>query len=85
LYTDILKLSTSIAVSIFRSFNIRVPEYAKTKHGYTLKDFRYTWPNGENKITAGQAGLACVNANRIGDRQQEPVGNREGVMPVASK
>jgi hypothetical protein len=43
--------------------------------------------------TAGQVGLACINANRISDRQQEPVGilsgiaqaNREGVLPVASK
>ena len=30
-------------------------------------------------------GLACINANCISDRQQEPVGNREGVLPVASK
>jgi hypothetical protein len=35
--------------------------------------------------TAGQVGLACINANCISDRQQEPVGNREGVLPVASK
>ena len=35
--------------------------------------------------TAVQVGLACINANCISDRQQEPVGNREGVLPVASK
>jgi len=33
--------------------------------------------------TAGQAGLACVNANRIGGRQQEPEGTREEVLPLA--
>ena len=50
-----------------------------------MKDYRYTLPNGKNNITAGQAGLACINANRISDRQQEPAGNREGALPVASK
>ncbi len=34
-------------------------------------------------LTAGQAGLACVNANRIGGRQQEPEGTREEVLTLA--
>ena len=37
----------------------------------------------KNILTAGQAGMACLNANRNSGRQQEPGGNREGVLPVA--
>ena len=36
-----------------------------------------------NILTVGQTGMACA-ANRSSGRQQEPVGNREGVLPVAS-
>ena len=47
--------------------------------------------NKRDMQTAGQAGLACVNANRIGGRQQNPVrarvskpgGTREEVLPLA--
>ena len=35
-----------------------------------------------NILTVGQTGMAC-GANRISDRQQEPAGNREGVLPMA--
>ena len=37
----------------------------------------------KNILTVGQTGLAC-EANRISGRQQEPAGNREEVLPVAS-
>ena len=37
----------------------------------------------KNILTVGQTGMAC-QANRSGGRQQEPAGNREGVLPVAS-
>ena len=37
----------------------------------------------KNIRTVGQTGMAC-QANRIGGRQQEPVGNREVVLPVGS-
>ena len=36
-----------------------------------------------NILTVGRTGLACV-ANCISGRQQEPAGNREGVLPRAS-
>jgi len=36
-----------------------------------------------NILTVGQTGMAC-QANRSGGRQQEPAGNREEVLPVAS-
>jgi len=36
----------------------------------------------KNILTVGQTGLAC-RANRNSDRQQEPAGIREGVLPVA--
>jgi putative transposase len=36
----------------------------------------------KNILTVGQTGIAC-QANHKSGRQQEPVGNREGVMPVA--
>jgi len=36
-----------------------------------------------NILTAGQTGMACRQANRISGRQQEPAGNREGVLPQA--
>ena len=36
----------------------------------------------KNIITVGQTGLAC-GSNRISGRKQEPVGNREGVLPMA--
>ena len=41
--------------------------------------------NQRDMQTAGQAGLACVNANRIGGRQQEPEGTREEVLTLASQ
>ena len=37
----------------------------------------------KNVLTVGQTGIAC-QANRSSGRQQEPAGNREGVLPVAS-
>jgi putative transposase len=37
----------------------------------------------KNILTVGQTGIAC-QANRISGRQQEPVGTREEVLPVAS-
>ena len=37
----------------------------------------------KNILTVGQTGIAC-QANRTSGRQQEPAGNREGVLPVAS-
>ena len=36
----------------------------------------------KNILTVGQTGMAC-QANRISDRQQEPAGNREGVLTMA--
>ena len=36
-----------------------------------------------NILTVGQTGMAC-GSNRISGRKQEPAGNREGVLPVAS-
>jgi putative transposase len=36
----------------------------------------------KNILTVGQTGIACRASRRSG-RQQEPAGNREGVMPVA--
>jgi putative transposase len=36
----------------------------------------------KNILTVGQTGMAC-QANRISDRQQEPAGNREEVLPMA--
>ena len=36
-----------------------------------------------NILTVGQTGLAC-GSNRSSGRKQEPAGNREGVLPVAS-
>ncbi|MEN8227586.1 MAG: transposase [Bacteroidota bacterium] len=37
----------------------------------------------KNVLTVGQTGMAC-QANRISDRQHEPAGTREEVLPVAS-
>ena len=37
----------------------------------------------KNILTVGQTGLTC-QANRVGGRQQEPAGNREGVLSRAS-
>ncbi|MEE9462867.1 MAG: RNA-guided endonuclease TnpB family protein, partial [Bacteroidales bacterium] len=37
----------------------------------------------KNILTVGQTGMAC-QANRVGGRQQEPAGNREVVLPMAS-
>jgi putative transposase len=37
----------------------------------------------KNIKTVGQTGMVC-EANHISGRQQEPVGNREEVLPVAS-
>ena len=36
-----------------------------------------------NILTVGQTGMAC-GSNRSGGRKQEPAGNREEVLPVAS-
>jgi putative transposase len=36
----------------------------------------------KNILTVGQTGMAC-QANRISDRQQEPAGTREEVLPMA--
>ena len=36
----------------------------------------------KNILTVGQTGVAC-SANHVSGRQQEPVGTREEVLPVA--
>jgi putative transposase len=69
-------------------FRIMVKENRKSQAGFVCLACGYEdhadVNAAKNILTVGRTGLACINANHRSGRQQEPAGNREGVLPVAS-